>query len=104
MLLSGDSTLSPDTAAGLLHMHFTKREESEADHEGLLRLQMAQVSAQGFYNFFNRVDRTSGINELFSDHPSDKERLDKVKPFLNQKSTPVLTEKEWGELQNICSL
>jgi predicted Zn-dependent protease len=104
LILSGDpGSLSADTATMFLHMNFTKSEEAQADSEGLKRLQMAEVSAKGIYNFFKRMEDSSELTALLSDHPSNSSRLLNLKSFLEKPSREVLSLKEWKSLKDICN-
>jgi predicted Zn-dependent protease len=103
-VLFGDpASLSADTTATFLNMSFTKNEEAQADSEGLKRLQMADVSVKGIYNFFKRMESSSDLTALLSDHPSDSSRLLKLKPYLDKPSKEVLSEVEWISLKEICN-
>jgi len=93
-----------EISKNFLHMHFTRSEEELADIEGLSRLQKAKVSPKGIYNFFKRMESDSTLVILFSDHPSDQRRIDRLKPFLETKSVNVLEEREWEDLKSFCSL
>ncbi len=93
-----------EISGNFLHMHFTRSEEELADIEGLSRLQKAKVSPKGIYNFFKRMESDSTLAILFSDHPSDQRRIDRLKPFLEMKSVNVLEDRDWEDLKSICSL
>ena len=104
LILSGDpGSLSADTATMFLHMNFTKSEEAQADSEGAKRLQMADVGVKGIYNFFKRMEDSTELTALLSDHPSSSSRLLNLKPYLEKSSREVLNQKEWESLKEICS-
>lgn len=104
-LLSGDPVgISAETASTFLHMNFTKSEEAQADSEGLKRLLLSEISVNGIYNFFERMESQSDLTALLSDHPSDHSRLLKLKPYLDKPSKEILSGKEWKSLKQICCL
>lgn len=104
-LLSGDPVgVSAETASTFLHMSFTKSEEAQADSEGLKRLLLSEISVNGIYHFFKRMESQSDLTALLSDHPSDHSRLSKLKPYLDKASKEILSTKEWESLKQICCL
>ena len=109
LLSGGTGSVSPELASTFFNMNFSKGEESEADSDGLLRLEKAHVSALGFYDFFKRLDNKNGsaakvLFSVISDHPSSTSRAEKVALLMKhqQNITTVLSTEEWSSLKEIC--
>jgi predicted Zn-dependent protease len=60
---------------------FSRTQESEADHLGLIFMAMAGYDPQGAVSFWQRMAQQSGGNappEFLSTHPSDQSRIQKI--------------------------
>ena len=70
-------------AAGSLP--FTRKQESEADHIGLVYMARAGCDPRQAVAFWQRMQRASKGKEppeFLSDHPSDEHRIERVKEWL----------------------
>ncbi len=101
-LVLGDAPSSADLAQMVLGLQYGKQQEHQADLGGLERLATAQVSAQGFLDFFKRMRKSGERMELLSDHPSDASRAVLAASYLGRPSRPVLDAAEWSALRGIC--
>lgn len=88
ILLSGQSSASKSisqTVYGLganygIMMPFSRKDESEADHMGLIFAAMAGYDPQVAIFFWQRMQAQGGkIPEFLSDHPSDANRIEQIK-------------------------
>jgi len=83
---------------------FSRKQESEADHMGLVFAAMAGYDPQVAVSFWKRMSQATGggSNSIFSDHPSDETRIKQIqgwlpeaqayyKPAGNATSTPNAT-------------
>lgn len=75
---------------------FSRKQESEADHMGLIFAAMAGYNPQGATAFWQRMASASGggSNSIFSDHPSDAKRIQDIQgwmPEALQYYKPVTT-------------
>lgn len=99
---AGDPSAGAQLAYLLLTMKFSRQQEAEADAQGLVRLQRAQVDAAGFAAFFDRVGRMAEPPELLSSHPASAERAALVARLPGYPVRPVLAAPQWAALQSIC--
>lgn len=98
ILISGSSSTSSDLARYFLNMNFTKKQEAQADKDGLARLEKSQISNQGFKDFFKRMKQST----FLSDHPSNQARIEMAEKYHHYESKPIMTEDEWKILKNFC--
>ena len=64
---------------------FSRKQESEADHMGLIFAAMAGYNPQVATSFWQRMaSQSSGSGGLFSDHPSDAKRIQQIQNWLPQ--------------------
>ncbi len=75
---------------------FSRKQESEADHIGLIFAAMAGYDPQVAVNFWQRMSAATGggSNSIFSDHPSDATRIQQIQEWLPEAKkyyTPVAT-------------
>ncbi len=63
---------------------FSRKQESEADHMGLIFAAMAGYDPQVAVDFWQRMSSATGggSNSLFSDHPSDATRIQQIQGWL----------------------
>ncbi len=67
----------------LLTSGFSRKQESEADHIGLIFAAMAGYNPEVAVNFWQRMAaKGTGSNSLFSDHPSDATRVQQIQQWL----------------------
>ena len=78
--------------AGLVHQYggalftsgFSRKQESEADHIGLIFAAMAGYNPEVAVTFWQRMSSATGggSNSLFADHPSDATRIQQIQGWL----------------------
>jgi len=62
---------------------FSRKQESEADHMGLIFAAMAGYDPSVAVPFWERMAaQSSGSGSIFSDHPSDEKRIKDIKKWL----------------------
>jgi predicted Zn-dependent protease len=92
-------------------LSYGRRDELEADHEGLRLLQEAQIDPSGMLSFFKRLadesdaaDAPQLLNYL-STHPNSAERLTALTAQAQSATyTPraVLSDAEWSAVRAAC--
>ncbi|MEL6769407.1 MAG: M48 family metallopeptidase, partial [Pseudomonadota bacterium] len=98
-------------AAGeaMLNADYQREVETRADQEALKMLAAAGLPSQPFSAFFLRLRAeygdTSAVMAYFASHPSHKERAERAAGADTVGSTfePVLSDRDWVALQNICA-
>lgn len=64
---------------------FSRKQESEADHMGLIFAAMAGYNPQVATTFWQRMAaQGSGSSSLFSDHPSDETRIKQIQGWMSE--------------------
>jgi len=64
---------------------FSRKQESEADHMGLIFAAMAGYDPRVATSFWQRMAaQGSGSGGLFSDHPSDADRIKNIQGWMNE--------------------
>ena len=64
---------------------FSRKQESEADHMGLIFAAMAGYDPQVAISFWHRMAaQSSGSGGLFSDHPSDETRIKNIQGWMSE--------------------
>ncbi len=101
-VIFGSGTSASSFAKYFLNMDFTRSQETQADEEGLRRLQKAHVDNQGFRRFFERMEKEESSSVFLSDHPSSRSRAEMTEKFKNQDPQPIMTEAEWKVLKSYC--
>ena len=63
---------------------YSRKQESEADHLGLIFAAMAGYDPQVAVSFWQRMSQSTGggSSSLFSDHPSDANRISNIKGWM----------------------
>ena len=63
---------------------FSRKQESEADHMGLIFAAMAGYDPQVAVNFWQRMSSATGggASSIFADHPSDATRIQQIQGWL----------------------
>lgn len=84
----------------LLTSGFSRKQESEADHIGLIFAAMAGYDPDVAVTFWQRMSSATGggSNSLFADHPSDATRIQQIQGWLPEakryyKPTITITSK-----------
>ncbi|GAC1420087.1 MAG: M48 family metallopeptidase [Flavisolibacter sp.] len=65
---------------------FSRKDESEADHYGLIWAALAGYNPQEAIPFWERMEQAGGQKppEFLSDHPSDQHRIEQIKQWMPQ--------------------
>ncbi len=65
---------------------FSRKQESEADHMGLIFAAMAGYNPEVAVSFWQRMSQATGggSNSLLSDHPSDATRITNIQGWMNE--------------------
>ena len=76
--------LGKQYGGALLTSGFSRKQESEADHIGLIFAAMAGYDPQVAVNFWQRMSSATGggSSSLFADHPSDAQRIQQIQGWL----------------------
>ena len=63
---------------------FSRKQESEADHIGLIFAAMAGYNPEVAVNFWQRMSSATGggSSSIFADHPSDAQRIEQIQGWL----------------------
>lgn len=102
MIFTGPSGTGTEILNLVLNMQFTRDQEIEADHDGLIRLKKASVNTLGYANFFKKLEKLSIVPALISDHPPSDLRADEAKKMVVESPVQILSPTEWQGLKNIC--
>ena len=77
------ASLVTSLGAQLWTSGFSRKQESEADHMGLVFAAMAGYDPQVAVSFWQRMaEQGNGSASLFSDHPSDEKRIKDIQKWL----------------------
>ena len=77
------TSLVTSLGAQLWTSGFSRKQESEADHMGLVFAAMAGYDPQVAVSFWQRMaEQGNGSASLFSDHPSDEKRVKDIQKWL----------------------
>lgn len=94
----------------LLILKYSRKDESQADEIGRRLLEKGQIDPQGLIDFFKKLAKLEGERALraywldyLSSHPNTEERIKSLQ-IQPAKSIfqPLLSQKEWQALKNIC--
>lgn len=79
-------SLALGTGLQALNSGFSRSQESEADHLGLIFAAMAGYDPQVATNFWQRMAASTGggSNSIFSDHPSDATRIKNIQGWMKE--------------------
>ncbi|MEP1354732.1 MAG: M48 family metallopeptidase [Tateyamaria sp.] len=91
-----------------LNASYTREAEAAADVFALNMMEAAGANAEALATFFDSLDgleRTlPDLPEYLSSHPETTDRAEAARTFAKTqgRTTPILDDKEWAALQNIC--
>ncbi|WP_108836368.1 M48 family metallopeptidase [Tateyamaria sp. Alg231-49] len=91
-----------------LNASYTREAEAAADVFALNMMEAAGADAEALATFFDSLDgleRTlPDLPEYLSSHPETTDRAEAARTFAKTqgRTTPILDDKEWAALQNIC--
>jgi len=99
------------TAAVLGALRYSRKDEEEADREGLRMLEAAGVDPRGMMTFMERMESRGGDMPRFaaylSTHPRTGDRvrsLEGLATVHGGASAPLMSEADWKELQQSCAV
>jgi hypothetical protein len=85
-LILGIPGSADDYIRGLANLHYSRKDEQEADQEGLMILHNAGLSQEGMINVFERWSNTDTSDNRFqrflSTHPANQERVQYLRQIL----------------------
>lgn len=93
-------------------LSYGRRDELEADHEGLRLLQAAQIAPDGMLSFFQRLSEETGSGDAprllnyLSTHPNSAERfaaLTAQAQGATYAPRQVLSDAEWSAIRAACT-
>lgn len=95
-------------AQQMLDSSYTRDAETKADVFALDMLAGANIDADGFAAFFDRLAQEEGrleLPEYFSSHPATDGRAQAARNFAEGQAvtSPVLSEADWTDLKSICA-
>ncbi len=113
MALTGDVTgplaYGLEAARALGDLRYSRRNEEEADVEGMKMLLAARVDPAGMIAFFETMQKEEGAQPkaltYLSSHPMPAERIARLKALAaagNGPSEPVLPREDWPALTKRC--
>jgi len=78
------ASLAHQYGGALFTSGFSRKQESEADHIGLIFAAMAGYNPEVAVTFWQRMSSATGggSNSLFADHPSDATRIEQIQGWL----------------------
>ena len=90
------ASLAHQYGGALFTSGFSRKQESEADHIGLIFAAMAGYNPEVAVTFWQRMSSATGggSNSLFADHPSDAQRIKQIQGWLPEAKkyyTPAKT-------------
>lgn len=90
------ASLAHQYGGALFTSGFSRKQESEADHIGLIFAAMAGYNPEVAVTFWQRMSSATGggSNSIFADHPSDATRIEQIQGWLPEAKkyyTPAKT-------------
>lgn len=94
-----------DLATNLMTKSHGRDAEREADLIGVTMLNRADIRADGFADFFDRIAKLqpeqSGLSSYLSTHPSSTERAKKVRRMATGRG-PAMSDADWQAIKSMC--
>jgi beta-barrel assembly-enhancing protease len=86
-------------------LNFSRQQEYQADHEGVILANQAKYNPWGMVWFFEKLQKLygdAGFEQFVQDHPSTKDRIARIEAFMSSEPT---TYAHWpGKLSNTAGL
>lgn len=86
----------------LMNLHFSRKQEAQADDGAVQRMRVASIDTGGFEKFFEKLAESNTSPAFLSDHPSAASRAEAVKKYPVKNPVPLMSRSEWTALQKIC--
>lgn len=112
LMLGGTGGTLANLGLVLAQLGYTRVAEREADQHALELLKQSGISQQGLLDFFSRVQKMEGDNEvakaikgldMLRTHPPTEERAELIRRQASYPSTPALDAASWEALKGVCS-
>jgi len=104
-LVFGSDGLASSAGQLSTSLSYGRDAEREADAVGLAILEKANISSDGFQNFFKRLSKKNnnlpGIVKYLSTHPTPQSRAALAVPS-DKSRKPAMNDQEWIDLKNVC--
>lgn len=107
---SGIGTFGLEGARILGVLRYSRRNEQEADAEGMRMLIDAGIDPAGMIAFFETMKKMSGpqpqILTYLSTHPNTEDRIESLRSIAaasQQKPQKLLPHRDWKDIRNLCS-
>ncbi len=111
LMLGGTGGTLANLGLVLAQLGYTRVAEREADLHALELLKKSGISQQGLLNFFKRVQKIEGGDEvtkaiksfdMLRTHPPTEERAELIRRQPSYPSTPALDPAGWEALKGVC--
>jgi beta-barrel assembly-enhancing protease len=109
--MSGAMVYGLEGARILGELRYSRKDEEEADREGLRMLLAAGLDPSGMIAFFETLRKQQGkgliLPQYLSTHPSTDKRVERLRSLAPPaKSIPVrlLPGRDWRDIRNICQM
>ncbi len=112
LMLGGTGGTLANLGLVLAQLGYTRVAEREADRQALELLKTSGISQQGLLDFFKRVQKIEGGDEIskaiksfdmLRTHPPTEERAELIRRQPSYPSTPALDAASWDALKGVCS-
>ncbi len=98
-----------DAAQTIGALRYRRRDEAEADREGMKAVQAARIDSSGMIRFLNKLEESSGdmprAAEYISTHPLTRNRIEQLSRMAAQADytpVPLLPGYQWAEIGKLC--
>ena len=109
--VSGAMAYGLESARILAELRYSRKDEEEADREGLRMLVAAGVDPSGMIAFFERLKATQGNGvtrpQYLSTHPTTAERIAQLRSLAQPTQagiTRLLPGRDWRDVRSICQM
>lgn len=104
-LFTKDDSMGAELVKSAVVNHYSREDELEADHDGVVLLNAANLDSRGLLRFFDRLSERGqeipGALEFLSTHPSGETRKNALQSDVNEGEL-ALTDEAWKALKGVC--